>query len=181
MCACVCVCCIASRDSVSAENLTSVSCDCYSIPAILPASCTSVCSLTFEELVATDELLAAVITPGCSLHVSVKDRFIEHFPQSTQLELLLKQVCWRFHQQLLYLLPQTRTPRWTNAKMSVKILSAVETNPQQIEVMELEHKRRGDFAECIYRNVHSQCTNPNATVLSNECANNRNTNLATVV
>ena len=135
---CVCVCCIASRDSVSAENLTSVSCDCYSIRAILPASCTSVCSLTFEELVATDELLAAVITPGCSLHVSVKDRFIEHFPQSTQLELLLKQVCWRFHQQLLYLLPQTRTPRWTNAKMSVKILSAVETNPQQIEVMELE-------------------------------------------
>jgi len=66
-----------------------------SIPTILPASCTFVCSLSFEELIVTDKLLAAVVTPGCSLQTSVKDRFIEHFPQCTQLELLLKQVCWR--------------------------------------------------------------------------------------
>jgi len=65
-------------------------------PFILPAECTSICSLSFEELVVTDRLTAAVVTPGCSLQLSVKDRFIEHFPQTTQLDLLMKEViCFR--------------------------------------------------------------------------------------
>jgi len=66
---------------------------CCSVPPILPASCTSICALSFEELVVTDQLLAAVLTPGCCLQLSVKDRFLEHFPQTTQLELLMKKVC----------------------------------------------------------------------------------------
>jgi len=68
-------------------------CDCCSKPPILPASCTSVSELSFEELVVTDKLLAAAITPSCRLQLTVKDRFIEHFPQTTQLDLLMKKVC----------------------------------------------------------------------------------------
>jgi len=62
------------------------------MPTILPASCTSVSALSFEELVVTDNLLAAVLTPGCSLQLSVEDRFIEHFPQTVQLDLLMQKV-----------------------------------------------------------------------------------------
>lgn len=70
-----------------------VSCDCTSMPRILPESYTPVRALSFEELVVTDGLLAAVLTPGCDLQLSVKDRFIEHFPQTTQLDVLMKKVC----------------------------------------------------------------------------------------
>jgi len=53
-----------------------------------------VCSLSFEELVVTDRLTAAVLTPACCLQYSVKDRFIEHFPQTTKIDLLMKKVCF---------------------------------------------------------------------------------------
>jgi len=66
----------------------------FSIPLTLPPSCSHVSALSFEELVVADGLLAAVLTPACRLQLSVKDHFIEHFPQNVQLSLLLKKVCW---------------------------------------------------------------------------------------
>ena len=40
----------------------------------------------------TDKLTAAVLTPACWLEYAVKDRFIEHFPQTTKIDLLMQKV-----------------------------------------------------------------------------------------